>query len=180
MRKAQILALTGIGTGLVGSIAGAVLARKIYKNSKDKIESGEMNNEDDIKKAKWKTRFATAGAVAMTGLAIASGVGLAMQYAKEQEEENNKIEYLTNPNVEDNEEWLMALSQESDLIDELIKNNEEQGLGLQTMKDEIDEFMSSMDEQLNNALDVKEIGLDIKEIGEELGDLADLINQQYE
>lgn len=153
MRKTQIMALVGIGTGVIGSITGAIITRNMYVKNKDKIESGEMNDEKEIKKAKWKTGTAAVGTTLLAGLAIASGVGLAISYT----DEENEVGLLEEPksNIDEDDEWIKALNEESDLLDISVADNNED---LHSMKDEIDEFVSSMNSDIEELEEMKEIG----------------------
>ena len=181
MKKTQIMAITGLGAGVIGSVAGAIITGKMYKGNKRKIEGGEFENEKEIKKAKLKTGITAVGTTLLAGLAVASGVGLAVDYTKDDKNNNNdnNTGYLNEPenkNIEEDETWLRALSEESDLVDELIRNNEEQNVGLHTMRDEIDEFVSGM----QNNTDRDEVLLKESErIQNILDDIDDSIDDIY-
>lgn len=180
MKKTQIMAITGLGAGVIGSVAGAIITGKMYKGNKRKIEDGEFENEKEIKKAKLKTGITAVGTTLLAGLAVASGVGLAVGYTKDDKNNNNNnAGYLNEPenkNIEEDEAWLIALS-ESDLVDELIRNNEEQNVGLHTMRDEIDEFVSGM----QNNIDRDEALLKESErIQSILDDIDDSIDDIYD
>ena len=182
MKKTQIMAITGLGAGVIGSVAGAIITGKMYKGNKRKIEGGEFENEEEIKKAKLKTGITAVGTTLLAGLAVASGVGLAVDYTKDDKNNNNdnNTGYLNEPenkNIEEDETWLRALSEESDLVDELIRNNEEQNVGLHTMRDEIDEFVSEM----QNNTDRDEVLLKESErIQNILDDIDDSIDNIYD
>ena len=182
MKKTQIMAITGLGAGVIGSVAGAIITGKMYKGNKRKIEGGEFENEEEIKKAKLKTGITAVGTTLLAGLAVASGVGLAVDYTKDDKNNNNdnNTGYLNEPenkNIEEDETWLRALSEESDLVDELIRNNEEQSVGLHTMRDEIDEFVSGM----QNNTDRDEVLLKESErIQNILDDIDDSIDNIYD
>ena len=182
MKKTQIMAITGLGAGVIGSVAGAIITGKMYKGNKRKIEGGEFENEKEIKKAKLKTGITAVGTTLLAGLAVASGVGLAVDYTKDDKNNNNdnNTGYLNEPenkNIEEDETWLRALSEESDLVDELIRNNEEQNVGLHTMRDEIDEFVSEM----QNNTDRDEVLLKESErIQNILDDIDDSIDDIYD
>ena len=181
MKKTQIMAITGLGAGVIGSVAGAIITGKMYKGNKRKIEDGEFENEKEIKKAKLKTGITAVGTTLLAGLAVASGVGLAVGYTKDDKNNNNNnAGYLNEPenkNIEEDEIWLRALSEESDLVDELIRNNEEQNVGLHTMRDEIDEFVSGM----QNNIDRDEALLKESErIQSILDDIDDSIDDIYD
>lgn len=185
MKKTQIMAITGLGAGVIGSVAGAIITGKMYKGNKRKIEGGEFENEKEIKKAKLKTGITAVGTTLLAGLAVASGVGLAVDYTKDDKNNNNNNNnndtgYLNEPenkNVEEDEIWLRALNEESDLVDELIRNNEEQSVGLHTMRDEIDEFVSGM----QNNTDRDEVLLKESErIQNILDDIDDSIDDIYD
>lgn len=182
MKKTQIMAITGLGAGVIGSVAGAIITGKMYKGNKRKIEGGEFENEEEIKKAKLKTGITAVGTTLLAGLAVASGVGLAVDYTKDDKNNNNNNDtgYLNEPenkNIEEDETWLRALSEESDLVDELIRNNEEQNIGLHTMRDEIDEFVSEM----QNNTDKDEVLLNESErIQNILDDIDDSIDDIYD
>ena len=182
MKKTQIMAITGLGAGVIGSVAGAIITGKMYKGNKRKIEGGEFENEEEIKKAKLKTGITAVGTTLLAGLAVASGVGLAVDYTKDDKNNNNdnNTGYLNEPenkNIEEDETWLRALSEESDLVDELIRNNEEQNVGLHTMRDEIDEFVSEM----QNNTDRDEVLLKESErIQNILDDIDDSIDDIYD
>lgn len=183
MKKTQIMAITGLGAGVVGSVAGAIITGKMYKGNKRKIEDGEFEDEKEIKKAKLKTGISAVGTTLLAGLAIASGVGLAVSYTKDDKNNNYNGEYLKEPennNIEEDEIWLKALSEESDLVDELIKNNEEQGFGLQTMRDEIDEFVSGMQDNTNKdetlTKESERIQNILSDIDDSIGDIYDSVD----
>ena len=182
MKKTQIMAITGLGAGVIGSVAGAIITGKMYKGNKRKIEGGEFENEKEIKKAKLKTGITAVGTTLLAGLAVASGVGLAVDYTKDDKNNNNdnNTGYLNEPenkNIEEDETWLRALSEESDLVDELIRNNEEQNVGLHTMRDEIYEFVSGM----QNNTDRDEVLLKESErIQNILDDIDDSIDDIYD
>ena len=179
MKKTQIMAITGLGAGVIGSVAGAIITGKMYKGNKRKIENGEFEDEKEIKKAKLKTGMTAVGTTLLAGLAVASGVGLAVGYTKDDKNNNYNGGYLKEPenkNIEEDEIWLRALSEESDLVDELIKNNEEQGFGLQTMRDEIDEFVSGMQ---NNTSKDEALIKESEKIQNILDDIDDSIDDIY-
>ena len=182
MKKTQIMAITGLGAGVIGSVAGAIITGKMNKGNKRKIEGGEFENEEEIKKAKLKTGITAVGTTLLAGLAVASGVGLAVDYTKDDKNNNNNNDtgYLNEPenkNIEEDETWLRALSEESDLVDELIRNKEEQNVGLHTMRDEIDEFVSGM----QNNTDRDEVLLKESErIQNILDDIDDSIDDIYD
>ena len=154
----------------------------MYKGNKRKIEGGEFENEEEIKKAKLKTGITAVGTTLLAGLAVTSGVGLAVDYTKDDKNNNNdnNTGYLNEPenkNIEEDETWLRALSEESDLVDELIRNKEEQNVGLHTMRDEIDEFVSGM----QNNTDRDEVLLKESErIQNILDDIDDSIDDIYD
>lgn len=180
MKKTQIMAITGLGAGVIGSVAGAIITGKMYKGNKRKIEDGEFEDEKEIKKAKLKTGMTAVGTTLLAGLAVASGVGLAVGYTKDDKNNNYNGGYLKEPenkNIEEDEIWLRALSEESDLVDELIKNNEEQGFGLQTMRDEIDEFVSEMQ---NNTSKDEALIKESERIQNILDDIDDSIDDIYD
>ena len=180
MKKTQIMAITGLGAGVIGSVAGAIITGKMYKGNKRKIENGEFEDEKEIKKAKLKTGISAVGTTLLAGLAVASGVGLAVSYTKDDKDNNYNGGYLKEPenkNIEEDEIWLRALSEESDLVDELIKNNEEQGLGLQTMRDEINEFVSGMQ---NNTSRDEALTKESERIQNILDDIDDSIDDIYD
>ena len=179
MKKTQIMAITGLGAGVIGSVAGAIITGKMYKGNKRKIENGEFEDEKEIKKAKLKTGISAVGTTLLAGLAVASGVGLAVSYTKDDKNNNYNGGYLKEPenkDIEEDEIWLRALSEESDLVDELIKNNEEQGFGLQTMRDEIDEFVSGMQ---NNTSKDEALIKESERIQNILDDIDDNIDNIY-
>lgn len=183
MKKTQIMAITGLGAGVVGSVAGAIITGKMYKGNKRKIEDGEFEGEKEIKKAKLKTGISAVGTTLLAGLAVASGVGLAVSYTKDDKNNNYNEGYLKEPennNIEEDEIWLKALSEESDLVDELIKNNEEQGFGLQTMRDEIDEFVSGMQDNTNKdetlTKESERIQNILSDIDDSIGDIYDSVD----
>ncbi len=179
MKKTQIMAITGLGAGVIGSVAGAIITGKMYKGNKRKIENGEFEDEKEIKKAKLKTGISAVGTTLLAGLAVASGVGLAVSYTKDDKNNNYNGGYLKEPenkDIEEDEIWLRALSEESDLVDELIKNNEEQGFGLQTMRDEIDEFVSGMQ---NNTSKDEALIKESERIQNILDDIDDSIDDIY-
>ena len=179
MKKTQIMAITGLGAGVIGSVAGAIITGKMYKGNKRKIENGEFEDEKEIKKAKLKTGISAVGTTLLAGLAVASGVGLAVSYTKDDKNNNYNGGYLKEPenkDIEEDEIWLRALSEESDLVDELIKNNEEQGFGLQTMRDEIDEFVSGMQ---NNTSKDEALIKESEKIQNILDDIDDSIDDIY-
>lgn len=179
MKKTQIMAITGLGAGVIGSVAGAIITGKMYKGNKRKIENGEFEDEKEIKKAKLKTGISAVGTTLLAGLAVASGVGLAVSYTKDDKNNNYNGGYLKEPenkDIEEDEIWLRALSEESDLVDELIKNNEEQGFGLQTMRDEIDEFVSGMQ---NNTSKDETLIKESERIQNILDDIDDNIDNIY-
>ena len=184
MKKTQIMAITGLGAGVIGSVAGAIITGKMYKGNKRKIEVGEFENEEEIKKAKLKTGITAVGTTLVAGWAGAAGVGVAVDYTKDDKNNNNNNNndtgYLNEPenkNIEEDETWLRALSEESDLVDELIRNNEEQNVGLHTMRDEIDEFVSEM----QNNTDKDEVLLNESErIQNILDDIDDSIDDIYD
>lgn len=180
MKKTQIMAITGLGAGVIGSVAGAIITGKMYKGNKRKIEDGEFENEKEIKKAKLKTGITAVGTTLLAGLAVASGVGLAVGYTKDDKNNNNNnAGYLNEPenkNIEEDEAWLIALS-ESDLVDELIRNNEEQNVGLHTMRDEIDEFVSGMQ---NNTDRDEALLKESERIQNILDDIDDSIDDIYD
>ena len=184
MKKTQIMAITGLGAGVVGSVAGAIITGKMYKGNKRKIEDGEFEGEKEIKKAKLKTGISAVGTTLLAGLAVASGVGLAVSYTKDDNNNNNcnggYLEEPENNNIEEDEIWLKALSEESDLVDELIKNNEEQGFGLQTMRDEIDEFVSGMQDNTNKdetlTKESERIQNILSDIDDSIGDIYDSVD----
>lgn len=184
MKKTQIMAITGLGAGVVGSVAGAIITGKMYKGNKRKIEDSEFKDEKEIKKAKLKTGISAVGTTLLAGLAVASGVGLAVSYTKDDKNNNNyNGGYLREPennNIEEDEIWLKALSEESDLVDELIKNNEEQGFGLQTMRDEIDEFVSGMQDNTNKdetlTKESERIQNILSDIDDSIGDIYDSVD----
>lgn len=179
MKKTQIMAITGLGAGVIGSVAGAIITGKMYKGNKRKIEDGEFEDEKEIKKAKLKTGISAVGTTLLAGLAVASGVGLAVSYTKDDKNNNYNGGYLKEPenkDIEEDEIWLRALSEESDLVDELIKNNEEQGFGLQTMRDEIDEFVSGMQ---NNTSKDEALIKESERIQNILDDIDDNIDNIY-
>ena len=180
MKKTQIMAITGLGAGVIGSVAGAIITGKMYKGNKRKIENGEFEDEKEIKKAKLKTGISAVGTTLLAGLAVASGVGLAVSYTKDDKDNNYNGGYLKEPenkNIEEDEIWLRALSEESDLVDELIKNNEEQGFGLQTMRDEINEFVSGMQ---NNTSRDEALTKESERIQNILDDIDDSIDDIYD
>ena len=180
MKKTQIMAITGLGAGVVGSVAGAIITGKMYKGNKRKIEYGGFEDEKEIKKAKLKTGISAVGTTLLAGLAVASGVGLAVSYTKDDKNNYYNGGYLKEPennNIEEDEIWLRALSEESDLVDELIKNNEEQGFGLQTMRDEIDEFVSEMQ---NNTNKDEALTKESERIQNILGDIDDSIDDIHD
>ena len=182
MKKTQIMAITGLGAGVIGSVAGAIITGKMYKGNKRKIEGGEFENEEEIKKAKLKTGITAVGTTLLAGLAVASGVGLAVDYTKDDKNNNNdnNTGYLNEPenkNIEEDETWLRALSEESDLVDELIRNNEEQNVGLHTMRDEIDEFVSEMQ---NNTDRDEALLKESERIQNILDDIDDSIDNIYD
>lgn len=183
MKKTQIMAITGLGAGVVGSVAGAIITGKMYKGNKRKIEDSEFEDEKEIKKAKLKTGISAVGTTLLAGLAVASGVGLAVSYTKDDKNNNYNGGYLKeseNNNIEEDEIWLKALSEESDLVDELIKNNEEQGFGLQTMRDEIDEFVSGMQDNTNKdetlTKESERIQNILSDIDDSIGDIYDSVD----
>lgn len=183
MKKTQIMAITGLGAGVVGSVAGAIITGKMYKGNKRKIEDSEFKDEKEIKKAKLKTGISAVGTTLLAGLAVASGVGLAVSYTKDDKNNNYNGGYLNEPennNIEEDEIWLKALSEESDLVDELIKNNEEQGFGLQTMRDEIDEFVSGMQDNTNKdetlTKESERIQNILSDIDDSIGDIYDSVD----
>lgn len=183
MKKTQIMAITGLGAGVVGSVAGAIITGKMYKGNKRKIEDGEFEGEKEIRKAKLKTGISAVGTTLLAGLAVASGVGLAVSYTKDDKNNNCNGGYLKeseNNNIEEDEIWLKALSEESDLVDELIKNNEEQGFGLQTMRDEIDEFVSGMQDNTNKdetlTKESERIQNILSDIDDSIGDIYDSVD----
>lgn len=150
MRKKTILALTGIGTGLVGSIAGTVLTKKLYDSNKEKIEKGEINNEEEIKKARLKTRLSAVGTTLLAGLAIASGAGLAISYSKDEKSNDSNEEYgkyFINPNdktndiAEEDSKWLYEMEDEYDNLLNENKKNEEistREFGIKTDENQMD------------------------------------------
>ena len=180
MKKTQIMAITGLGAGVIGSVAGAIITGKMYKGNKRKIEDGEFEDEKEIKKAKLKTGMTAVGTTLLAGLAVASGVGLAVGYTKDDKNNNYNGGYLKEPenkNIEEDEIWLRALSEESDLVDELIRNNEEQNVGLHTMRDEIDEFVSEMQ---NNTSKDEALIKESERIQNILDDIDDSIDDIYD
>ena len=181
MKKRQILVLTGMGVGLVGSLVGAVLTNKMYKGNREAIQNGEIKDDKEIKKAKLKTGTTALGTTILAGLAIASGAGLAMNYVKNEKDEKNKDygKYFVEPNkaydnnyvsevdeeMEDNE-WLKALESGSDLIQEI----EDKNIG-DSIDEEINEFITDMNAEVE---DLKEI----KELEKNLVDLVDKAIEQ--
>lgn len=175
MRKAQILTLTGLGAGVVGSIAGAIMTNKMYKTNKEALENGEFDNEDKIKKAKWKTGLTAVGTTLLAGLAIASGTGLALSYSNENKD-NNDNGYSIKPEYEVEEaerQWLEAL-QDDDLIHGITEENIENSRWGHTMaKDEIKDFIEGMTD--NKGVE----DMDVERIQNILEDTADSMEKAH-
>lgn len=144
MKKTQILAITGITTGVAGSIAGAVMTGKMYKKNKEAIENNEIKDDKEIKKAKWKTGMTAVGTTLLAGLALASGVGLAMDYLDNENNDNDEFSKNYNKNYkeyEENQEWVKAVSE---LEESYGNDNIEQDNETNTMDNEINEFIGSI------------------------------------
>ena len=175
MRKTEILAITGLGAGVVGSIAGAIMTNKMYKANKEALENGEFDNEDSVKRAKWKTGLTAVGTTLLAGLAIASGTGLALSYSNENKD-NNDNGYSIKPEYEVEEaerQWLEAL-QDDDLIHGITEENIENSRWGHTMaKDEIKDFIEGMTD--NKGVE----DMDVERIQNILEDTADSMEKAH-
>lgn len=161
MNKKTILTLTGIGTGLVGSIAGAVLTKKLYDGNKQKVENGDIKDEVEIKKAKLKTRASALGTTLLAGLAIASGAGLAMSYGKD--DKNN----------DSNDDYGKYYIEPNDKINEIAK---EEDKWLYEIEDEYDNLLN--ENEYDEAISIKEFGV-IKD-GDQIERVKDILENTEE
>ena len=181
MRKTEILAITGLGAGVVGSIAGAIMTNKMYKANKEALENGEFDNEDSVKRAKWKTGLTAVGTTLLAGLAIASGTGLALSYSNKNNndndyDDNDYDEYSTNSREELSEsekEWLKALK-DNDLIDGITEQDVENARWAHSMaKEEIKDFIEDMTD--NKGVE----DMDVERIQNILEDTADSMEKAH-